>query len=193
MERFHIDSTDKIILFVSMNFNIKGLDFLIGALSRLRIRHPSKGFKLLVVGKGNEKKYGSMAKDLGIKDHVIFTGIMAREELERIYAASDIFSILSRFDTFGVAALEAMAASVPVIVSSNVGAKDIVRQGVNGFVVDSKDSPDEIADKIKSMLEEEVQTEMARNAFNSAARNTWDEVTGKVEAIYEDLLKKTDF
>jgi glycosyltransferase involved in cell wall biosynthesis len=189
MQRFHIDSTDKIILFVSMNFDIKGLDFLIRALSRLKTRHPSERFKLLVVGKGNEKKYGTMAENLGIKDHVIFTGIMPREHLERIYAASDVFSMLSKFDTFGMAALEAMAASLPVIVSSNVGAKDLIRQGVNGYVTDSKDSTDEIADKIKSMLEE-VQTRMARNAFNTAAGHTWDEVTKKVAGIYEDLLSK---
>ena len=192
MERFHIDSTDKIILFVSMNFNIKGLDFLIMALSRLKIRHPSDRFKLLVVGKGNEKKYGSMAENLGIRDNVIFTGIMPREQLERIYAASDAFAMLSRFDTFGMAALEAMAASLPVIVSSNVGAKDLIRQGVNGFVVNSNDSADEIADKLRSMLEEEAHSRMARYAFNTAATNTWDEVTGKVEGIYEDLLKKVN-
>jgi UDP-glucose:(heptosyl)LPS alpha-1,3-glucosyltransferase len=190
MQRLHIDSTDKIILFVSMNFDIKGLDFLIRALSRLKIRHPSERFKLLVVGKGNEKKYSMMAENLGIKDHVIFTGIMPREHLERIYVASDVFSMLSRFDTFGMAALEAMAASLPVIVSSNVGAKDLIRQGVNGYVTDSKDSTDEIADKIRSMLEKEVQTKMARNAFNTAATHTWDDVTGKVEGIYEDLLSK---
>ena len=192
MQQFHIESTDKILLFVSMNFNIKGLDFLIRALSRLKIRHPSERFKLLVVGKGNEKKYGSMAEDLGIKDHVIFTGIMPRERLERIYVASDIFSMLSRFDTFGMAALEAMAASLPVIVSSNVGAKDLIRQGVNGFVVNSNDSADEIADKLRSMLEEEAHSRMARYAFNTAATHKWDEVTRKVEGIYEYLLKKAD-
>ncbi|MGZ6206028.1 MAG: glycosyltransferase family 4 protein [Syntrophales bacterium] len=192
MQRYHIDSTDKIILFVSMNFDIKGLDFLIKALSRLKTRYPSERFKLLVVGKGNEKKYGMIAENLGIRDRVIFTGIMPREHLERIYVASDIFSMLSRFDTFGMAALEAMAASLPVIISSNVGAKDLIRQGVNGYVTDSKDSTDEIADKIRSMLEGEVQTRMARNAFNTAATHTWDDVTGKVEDIYEDLLKSLD-
>ena len=190
MQRYHIDSSDKIILFVSMNFDIKGLDFLVKALSRLKTRYPSEKFKLLVVGKGNEKKYGMMAGNLGIRDRVIFTGIMSREHLERIYVASDIFAMLSRFDTFGMAALEAMAASLPVIISSNVGAKDLIRQGLNGYVTDSKDSTDEIADKIRLMLEEEVQAKMARNAFNTAATHTWDDVTGKVEGIYEDVLKK---
>jgi UDP-glucose:(heptosyl)LPS alpha-1,3-glucosyltransferase len=190
MQRFHIDSTDKIILFVSMNFDIKGLDFLIRALSRLKIRHPSERFKLLVVGKGNEKKYGMMAENLGIKDHVIFTGIMPREHLERIYAASDIFSMLSKFDTFGLAALEAMAASLPVIISSNVGAKDLIRQGVNGYIIDNEHNTDEIADKIRSMLNEEIQKEMSQNAVDTATGNLWEEVAKKMIDIYEDLLAK---
>ena len=64
-----------------------------------------------------------LAQNLGIKEQVIFAGIIRREHLEKIYVASDAFSMLSKFDTFGMAALEAMAASLPVTISSNVGAK----------------------------------------------------------------------
>ena len=187
-QQFHISSIDKIILFVSMNFDIKGLDRLMAALSRLNFRYPSEKFKLLVVGKGNEKKYGMMAQNLGIKEQVIFAGIIRREHLEKIYIASDAFSMLSKFDTFGMAALEAMAASLPVTISSNVGAKDLVRQGVNGYIIDNNSSTDEIADKIRSTLNEETRTRMAQEAFNMAASHTWDEVTKKVADIYEDIL-----
>jgi UDP-glucose:(heptosyl)LPS alpha-1,3-glucosyltransferase len=188
--KFHISSIDKIILFVSMNFDIKGLDRLMAALSRLKSRYPSEKFKLLVVGKGNEKKYGMMAQNLGIKEQVIFAGIIRGEHLEKIYIASDAFSILSKFDTFGMAALEAMAASLPVTISSNVGAKDLVRQGVNGYIIDNSSGTDDIADKIRSMLNEETRTRMAQEAFNMAASHTWDEVTRKVTDIYEDILSQ---
>jgi len=190
MQLFHIDPADKIILFVSMNFEIKGLDLLMMALSRLKLRYPTERFKLLVIGKGDEKKYGMMAENLGIIDHVIFTGIVHREDLERIYAASDVFSMLSKFDTFGMAALEAMAASLPVIVSGNVGAKDLVRQGVNGYIIDAEYSTDEIADKISLMLNEDVRKKMSYNAFSVAARHEWGEVAKQMECIYEDLISK---
>ena len=188
MQQFHIESTDKIILFVSMNFNIKGLDFLIRALSRLKIRHPSERFKLLVVGKGNEKKYGSMAEDLGIKDHVIFTGIMPRERLERIYVASDIFSMLSRFDTFGMAALEAMAASLPVIISASVGARDLVREGENGFVVEDAAQPETVAERIKIMLQNDMRDRMGHEARITAGKYSWDMAVAETQAVYEEIL-----
>jgi UDP-glucose:(heptosyl)LPS alpha-1,3-glucosyltransferase len=188
MQRFHIDSTDKIILFVSMNFDIKGLDFLIRALSRLKTLHPSERFKLLVVGKGNEKKYGMMAEKLGIKDHVIFTGIMPREYLERIYVASDIFSMLSRFDTFGMAALEAMAASLPVIVSDNVGAKDIVKHGINGFVVEERTDIDATSEKIGLLLNREVRIRMGEAAYETAMNNSWEAVARKYKSIYDEII-----
>ena len=188
MQRFHIDPRDKIILFVSMNFNIKGLDFLIRALSRLRIRHPSERFKLLVVGKGNEKKYGSMAEDLGIKDHVIFTGIMPREHLERIYAASDVFSMLSRFDTFGMAALEAMAASLPVIISASVGARDLVRDGENGFVVTDPTEEEAVADRIGRMLRKDIREKMAQEAGKTAEKHSLEAAAAEIQAVYKEIL-----
>jgi UDP-glucose:(heptosyl)LPS alpha-1,3-glucosyltransferase len=190
MQRFHIDSTDKIILFVSMNFDIKGLDFLIRALSRLKIRYPSERFKLLVVGKGNEKKYGSMAEDLGIKDHVIFTGIMPREHLDRIYIASDVFAMLSRFDTFGMAALEAMSASLPVIISASVGARDLVRDGENGFVVLDPTQEEAVADRIGRMLRQDIREKMAQEAGKTAAEHSSEAAAAEIQAVYKEILAR---
>ncbi len=56
--------------------------------------------------------------------------------------ASDIFMMLSRFDTFGMTVLEAMAVSLPVIISSNVGAKDLIRERVNGFIAEDTSNTD---------------------------------------------------
>jgi glycosyltransferase involved in cell wall biosynthesis len=88
---------------------------------------------LLIAGRGKERKYRLIAQNLGIGNDVIFA-IFHREKLERIYLVSEIFSILSKFDTFGIAVLEAMAASLSVIVSGNVRAKDFIALGANGFI-----------------------------------------------------------
>ena len=97
-----------------MNFEIKGLDYVIAALGKAKASYPSHNLKLLVVGKGDYKKYGALAQKTGIKDNIIFAGVH-KENLEKIYLASDIFMMLSRFDTFGMTVLEAMAASLPII------------------------------------------------------------------------------
>jgi len=64
-----------------------------------------------------------MAADAGISSNIIFTGPVSREKLANIYLAGDIYMMLSKFDTFGMVVLEAMAAGLPVIISRNVGAK----------------------------------------------------------------------
>ncbi len=184
-----IDETDVVILFVSMNFDIKGLDALMAAVAKSKSNDRSQKIKLLIVGKGEEKKYGRIAKNLGIGNDVIFAGVH-REKLERIYLASDIFSILSKFDTFGIAVLEAMAASLPVVVSGNVGAKDLVAHGVNGFIIEDSTDMDRISEKICILLNKEVRMRMGVAAHETALNNTWESVAKKYECIYDELLER---
>jgi UDP-glucose:(heptosyl)LPS alpha-1,3-glucosyltransferase len=191
-EQFKIDPSDIVILFVSMNFEIKGLDYVMAALGKAKASYPSQNIKLLVVGKGDYKKYVTLAQKTGIKDNVIFAGVQ-KENLEKIYLASDIFMMLSKFDTFGMTVLEAMAASLPVIISSNVGAKDLVREEINGFVIKNTGDADQISNKIGFMLNEENRGRMAKAAYNTALANTWELTAKKVEPIYKELIEKDLF
>jgi UDP-glucose:(heptosyl)LPS alpha-1,3-glucosyltransferase len=186
-EQFKIESSDIVILFVSMNFEIKGLDYVMAAVEKAKASYSSHNFKLLVVGKGDYKKYSALAQKAGIKNNVIFAGVH-KKNLEKIYLASDIFMMLSRFDTFGMTVLEAMAASLPVIISSNVGAKDLVKQKINGFVIENTDDADQISNKIDFMLNEENKIRLAEEAYNTARNNTWKMAAIRVEKIYEQLL-----
>ena len=100
-----------------------------------------------MVGRGDEGKYGKLAQSLGIAEAVTFAGTQV-DGLERYYRAADIFIMLSAFDTFGMVVLEAMAAGLPVIVSPNVGAKDLVEEGINGFILPTPQDADAAADRI---------------------------------------------
>lgn len=184
-ERYKIGGNDIVLLFVSMNFELKGLKNLIAAMGMTKSKHPSKGLKLLVVGRGNSKKYGRLAKKAGIGNDVIFAGVW-KENIEQIYKASDIFVMPSGFDTFGMAVLEAMSASLPVIISNAVGAMDLVEDGINGFVVE-RENIDSINSKIGLMLNNEKRENMAKNAYKTAAENTWDLMADRIVKIYEKL------
>lgn len=179
---------DSIILFVGMNFDVKGLDALIMGLARFKERFPSESFRLLVIGKGDVKKYTRLAQNLGIAEKVIFPGTMPKELLEKIYTGSDLFCMLSKFDTFGMVVLEAMAAGLPVIISGNVGAKDIVKNGMNGFVVEDPGSPDKLADNIKVALEKERKASMVQEALRTAEENSWEQSAARVCSIYDEVL-----
>ncbi len=184
--KYGIKPSDIAIVFVGMNFKVKGLDNLIRAAGK--IKSPELSIKILVAGKGNEKSYKNLAKEYGIEDRLVFTGIWEKN-IENFYGAGDIFAMLSDFDTFGMAVLEAMAACLPVVISKNVGAKDIVSQGENGFVVD-KNNIDEISSAIIKMCDHKTRDFMGQKARKTALENTWDIAAQKVVEIYEKIIKK---
>ncbi len=189
-EAFGIGADDTVILFVSMNFDIKGLDRLMRALAILKSESPREKFKLLVVGKGTVGKYKGLAARLDIADRVIFAGVLEKAKLDKAYLASDIFSILSKFDSFGMVVLEAMAASLPVIVSSNVGAKDMVREAVNGFIINEEDDPAAISRKIVPLLNRKRRLSMGREAYATALACTWEKTAKITEDIYRIASNK---
>ena len=175
-----------VILFASMNFEIKGLDDVLFSLAKLKAQ--KRKFKFIVAGKGNIKKYTKMAKEAQIISDIIFTGPVNKEKLIRMYLASDLYIMLSKFDTFGMVVLEAMAAGLPVIISSNVGAKDLVQEDKNGFIVSNTCDTDYIAAKIALLLDENIRSSMARRAFDTAAQNTWSQVAAKYSKIYSSVF-----
>jgi len=191
--RFGIGPDEPLILFVSMNFAIKGLDHILRGLGRLRKRDPESRFRLLVIGRGDEKAYGRLARELGLGDAVVFAGAVARDGLPAFYLASDLYIMLSRFDTFGMVVLEAMAAGLPVLISGRVGARDIVREGENGFVVENPADSDVVAGRIGEMLRQEVRTEMGKQALQTAKENSWEAAVARVLAAYEEVCADQTF
>ncbi len=185
IERHYLGSETRIILFVSMNFEIKGLDTILAALGRFKAIRPTADFILLVVGRGNIGKYRAMAKEFGIEGQVSFTGVVAKEDIARYYRGADVYAMLSKFDTFGMAALEAMASSVPVVVSDRVGAADLVTQGTNGFVVGHSADAAMIAETIQDIFDEPRRCSMAEAALKTARLHSWDAAADKMRLLYE--------
>lgn len=181
---YGIGADDLLILFVGMNFEVKGLDTIIAALAKARAARPDANIRLLVVGRGNERKYGKIAESLGVADAVIFAGTQ-HAGLERFYRAADVFTLFSAFDTFGMVVLEAMAAGLPVIVSPNVGAKDLVEEGANGFVLPDFRDADAAADRMVQLLDAERRKAMGATAQFEAGKHAWERLAGKMAEIYE--------
>ncbi len=175
--------------FVSMNYEIKGLDFLMRGIARFRKMTPREPIKLLVVGKSNKTEYINLARSLGIGNDVIYTGVVPHDRVAGVYLASDLFAMPSRFDTFGLTVLEAMAASLPVIVSTNVGAKDVVKQGRNGFVVDNERHAEQISHALEVLSNRNIRTVMSREAWKTAAQCGWDASLEKYLEFYGELLE----
>ena len=189
--RHGLSMEDVVVLFVSMNFELKRLDLVLrGMAAVIDEEKKNSNLKLLVVGKGDEKQFKRLARDMGISKRVIFVGVS--REVEKYYMAADIFAMPSRFDTFGLVVLEAMAAGLPVIISKNVGARDLVRHGSNGFVLSEDPSIIEIATSLSSLLEPETRELMGKNSRHIAGLHTWDKTAEKVANIYQMVGNSTD-
>lgn len=188
-----IGENELVMVFASMNFEIKGLDDIIASLGRIQKQAPR--FKLVVAGKGNVKKYQKMAGETGMAENIVFTGVLDREKMTDLYLAGDLYLMLSKFDTFGMVVLEAMAAGLPVMVSSHVGAKDLVIQNENGFVIENPSDHDHVAFTLKAMLDEGNRRRMSAAALATASQNSWDAAAEKYRALYAEILaakKKED-
>jgi UDP-glucose:(heptosyl)LPS alpha-1,3-glucosyltransferase len=180
------DDDDLVILFVGMNFEIKGLDRIMRAISIVGRADPAGTMRLVVAGKGNTRKYARLAESLGISENVVFTGTI-ESDIERIYLGCDVFMLLSRFDTFGLVVLEAMAAGLPVIISRHVGAKDVVRDGLNGFVVDGEDLTN-IVESLQILSRRGTRDRMGCLAAETARSHSWRVMAQTVSDLYADEL-----
>ena len=185
--RHGLSASDVIICFVGMNFEIKRLDLTIQAIAGMK----RDGFlpplpKLLTVGKGDSGPYLKMAKDLGISDQVVFAGVT--DEVEAYYLASDLFVMPSRMDTFGLVVLEAMAAGLPVVISPNVGAADLVTHGESGFVLPDNPTAQDMTAALIRLMNPELRRSMGEAAGQIAENHDWDKVADKMAEIYRTLI-----
>lgn len=181
-----LSEEDIVALFVSMNFELKRLDLVLKSIADLVERKKyNRKLKLLVVGKGNKRKYQTIARSLGIGNRIVFAGVT--KEVEKYYLASDIFVMPSKYDTFGLAVLEAMAAGLPVIITGKVGAKDLVEDGVNGFILSGNPSFSDMTAALTPLMDRNRRRKMGESGREIALRQTWDKHADRVAFLYHQL------
>ena len=141
-----------VILFVSNNFRMKGLGFLMKALAKVKNggRPP---FKLLILGRDQKDSYLRLAKGMGILGEVIFVG--STNEPEKYYGASDLLVHPTFYDACSLTVLEALASGLPVITTYSNGASGIMTQGQEGFVISDPRDDQSLAEKISFFLNRE--------------------------------------
>jgi N-acetyl-alpha-D-glucosaminyl L-malate synthase BshA len=145
--------------------------------------------KLMFIGEGPEKEgIENKCKALGISDKVIFFG--RSNEIDKILCFSDLFLLPSQTESFGLAALEAMASGVAVISSNTGGIPEVNIDGVSGFLSDVGDVQDMVKNAIHILTDEERLKTFKSNARREALKFDLHAIVPKYEAIYEDTLSK---
>ena len=111
-------------------------------------------------------------------DNIVFTGFVNQSELPALYAASDVFVLPSEHEPWGLAVNEAMCASLPVVVSREVGCvADLVRDGVNGYTPAAGDI-EGLARALRRLIEDEAcgngkAGRVSRASCNGATSSAW--------------------
>jgi UDP-glucose:(heptosyl)LPS alpha-1,3-glucosyltransferase len=141
-----IPADSKVLLFVGTGFKRKGLAVLIKSVPLIQKENSKSDVRVLVIGRDNIKKYSALSHYENVSDKIIFPG--AQKEIEKFYAAADLFVLPTLYDPFSNACLEAMAAGLPVITTKNNGAAELIENGQQGFVMDSLSDASELADRV---------------------------------------------
>ena len=143
---------------------LKGFDLLIRASAELKIDYPQ--LKVKISGEGEERpKLEKLIEDLKVTDIVELTGEV--ESPKDTYEWADIVVVPSRFESFGLVALEAMSQGVPVLVAYTGGLIELVEHGETGRIF-TRNSPRDLAEMLKTAFENWSMTkEMTTNAFSA--------------------------
>jgi glycogen synthase len=175
-----IDPKKRVVLYVGRLAAMKGVDTFLRAAARVVPEFPDAMF--VIAGEGPE--YGrlvQLAASLGIGDHVMFLGRVTEEERELLLDGSSVFVLPSVVEPFGIAALEAMAAGVPAIVSKTSGVAEI---SSGTFRVDFWDA-EEFASRIAELLEyPTLRRAMSEQGRWEALREGWPERARETVGVY---------
>jgi N-acetyl-alpha-D-glucosaminyl L-malate synthase BshA len=145
--------------------------------------------KLLLVGDGPERNScEELCRSLGLCEQVKFLG--KQEMIEELYAISDLFILPSESESFGLAALEAMACGVPVISTNAGGLPELVIEGKNGFMSDIGDVESMAENALKILLTDESLDQFKKNAFESSKQFNIDLILPKYEKYYLKVLNQ---
>jgi N-acetyl-alpha-D-glucosaminyl L-malate synthase BshA len=179
------DPDVRIVVHVSNFRPVKRIDAVLGIFNRIQQQMPAR---LLLVGDGPELATAfRLGREFGISQHVHAVG--AQEEVLPLLSISDLFLLPSAQESFGLAALEAMACEVPVVASRVGGIPEVIEDGVTGFLHAPDALDDMAASGLKLLTDEELRLQMGHAACRRVREVFCAE---RVVPMYEECYAQTD-
>jgi len=155
--------------------------------------HLSKKYdkvKLVLDGGGSQEALIRLSEELGVRDKLLLVHSASDEELAKMYVACDVFVFPSQI-TWGLSAIEAMAAGKPVIASNNAGVSEIIKSGENGIIVDDR-KPEEIAKQVELLMNSPGESrKLGENAYEYVKANlSWKKYAKTMESVFEATISR---
>ena len=167
----------------------KGIEYLIRAVAKLVSKHPQ--VLLEIMGDGNDReRLEGIVRELRLGNSVRFLGRISREETRPYYQKAHLFVLPSLNEGMSNAMLEALSSGLPIVTTDTGGARELVEEGVNGFMVKMKDV-DDLAEKSERLMSDEA----LRIRFGQASRKRaealgWKNVATSYYHLYQEAIQK---
>jgi glycosyltransferase involved in cell wall biosynthesis len=183
------------LLFVGRLVDKKGVEYLIQALPRVLETHPTE--ILTIIGSGPlQQSLMDSCRSLAISDRVSFLGSLVNTEIPKYLQSSAVTVFPSVVTDDGdqegtpVAIMEALSCECSLVVSDYPGARDIIEDGINGYLVAQK-SPDQIAQKIGALLDNpDLGTAIGKAGRHSVQQHyDWQVIGSKFSSLFQALLQ----
>lgn len=186
IRELYANKNERILCHISNFRKVKRVEDVIRIFAKVVKTRPSK---LIFVGDGPERYHCEMlCRELSLCEHILFLGKV--RDTSHVLNISDVFMLPSETESFGLAALEAMAVGVPVISSNTGGIPEVNLNGVSGFLSDVGDI-DEMAKNTLHVLENEHLHTFKQNAKKQAENFSLDRILPMYEEIYSKLVQIT--
>lgn len=191
---------EPLVLFVGRIDPVKGIDTLLEAFTLMSDRDwNGANPKLVFIGGTVDDEYGQFrpgadlapvvahAEALGIRDRILFRGSEPQDMLPDYYAAATVAAVPSRYESFGLVAVEAMACGLPVVASRAGGLKFTVEEEFSGLLVPPSD-PQALADGLaRVILDRDLRSSLQVGARQTAIRFAWQTIGPAMLSLYERL------
>lgn len=176
---------ERIISHVSNFRKVKRIEDVVKVFQKVHAKIPSR---LILAGDGPERhKIEQLCQDLNVCMDVEFLGNV--QNAAEIYRISDLFMLPSETESFGLAALEALASGVPVISSNSGGLPEVNEHGYSGFLSNVGDVDDMAANALKILETEESLNTFKKQAHEQSLKFSLSAILPRYEAIYERLVE----
>ena len=181
------DPATKLVIHVSNFRPVKRVDAVIDIFRRIRDRMPAR---LLLVGEGPDLSAACRrARAQGLADHIERLG--EQELVVPLLSIADLFLLPSSQESFGVAALEAMACEVPVVASRVGGLPEVIEDGKTGFLHELDDIEGMAASAVRLLSDPALHRRVARDALRVVhQRFCAEEIVPRYEAFYQEVLAR---
>jgi glycosyltransferase involved in cell wall biosynthesis len=174
-----------VAVFAGGDWDRKGLCIAIRSLADVRAK--GVDLRLWVLGAGDEDRFSAMARRLGVASAVSFFG--PRHDLERFFAAGDVFVLPSLYETFSLVGFEAAASGLPVVVTPVHGIGDLVKENGVGIVAERGVASFTEA-LLRLTLDADLRHRLGQKALKASQNYSWRASVATVIDLYESLLSR---